>query len=99
MIRVKKISHASYETPDLAAQTEYYTDVLGLSLVGSEKGVTYLGGAVDHHSIALRDGSDGPLQRHRVPDRAGRGPGRVRVPDEGAGPGGGDRDRPRAERF
>ena len=30
MIRVSKIAHASYETPDLDKQTEYYTDILGL---------------------------------------------------------------------
>jgi catechol 2,3-dioxygenase-like lactoylglutathione lyase family enzyme len=29
MIGVRKISHATYETPDLDKQTEYYTDVLG----------------------------------------------------------------------
>ncbi len=56
MIRVKKLSHAAYETPDLQAQTEYYTDVLGLAHVGAEKGITYLGGTVDHHSIALTEG-------------------------------------------
>jgi len=33
MISVSKIAHASYETPDLDQQIEYYTDVLGLSLV------------------------------------------------------------------
>ena len=30
MIGVKKIAHASYETPDLDQQVEYYTDILGL---------------------------------------------------------------------
>ena len=29
MIRVHKIAHASYETPDLEQQTEYYTEILG----------------------------------------------------------------------
>jgi catechol-2,3-dioxygenase len=33
MIGVRKISHASYETPDLEKQTEYYTDILGLTLI------------------------------------------------------------------
>ena len=33
MIGVRKISHASYETPDLEQQVEYYTDVLGLTLI------------------------------------------------------------------
>ena len=30
MIRVSKIAHATYETPDLDQQTEYYTDIIGL---------------------------------------------------------------------
>ena len=32
MIGVKKIAHATYETPDLDQQVEYYTDILGLTL-------------------------------------------------------------------
>ncbi len=37
MIGVRKISHASYETPDLDKQTEYYTDILGLTLIAQRK--------------------------------------------------------------
>jgi len=29
MIGVRKISHATYETPDLEKQTDYYVNVLG----------------------------------------------------------------------
>ena len=29
MIRVHKVARASYETPDVDQQTEYYTDSLG----------------------------------------------------------------------
>ena len=43
MIRVKKISHAIYETPDLVRQTEYYTDVLGLTRIDKGDGAVYLG--------------------------------------------------------
>ena len=42
MIRVHKIAHASYETPDLEQQAEYYTDILGLTLVAKEKDTAYL---------------------------------------------------------
>ena len=38
MIRVKKIAHATYETPDLDKQVEYYTDILGLTLDRAEQG-------------------------------------------------------------
>jgi catechol 2,3-dioxygenase-like lactoylglutathione lyase family enzyme len=57
MIRVTKIAHATYETPDLDQQIEYYTDVMGLSLVAKEKDAAYLASTVDHHSIVLRRGS------------------------------------------
>ena len=42
MIGVKKISHATYETPDLDQQIEYYTDILGLTLIAKEKDAAYL---------------------------------------------------------
>jgi catechol 2,3-dioxygenase-like lactoylglutathione lyase family enzyme len=30
MIGVKKIAHAVYEVPDIQAQTDYFTEILGL---------------------------------------------------------------------
>lgn len=56
MIRVRKIAHASYETPDLDKQTEYYTDILGLTLTAREKDAVYLANTVDHHAVVLRKG-------------------------------------------
>jgi len=41
MIRVRKIAHASYEMPDLDKQTEYYTDILGLTLTAKDKDAVY----------------------------------------------------------
>jgi len=57
MIRVSKIAHASYETPDLAQQTEYYTAILGLTLAAQEKDTVYLASTVDHHAVVLRQGA------------------------------------------
>ncbi len=57
MIGVRKISHASYETPDLERQVAYYTNILGLTVTASERGVVYLANTVDHHSVVLRDGA------------------------------------------
>ena len=57
MIGVKKISHVSYETPDLDKQAEYYTDILGLTLTGKDKDTVYLAHTIDHHAIVLRRGS------------------------------------------
>ncbi|MFZ0841494.1 MAG: VOC family protein [Xanthobacteraceae bacterium] len=56
MISVRKISHASYEIPDLDAQAEYYTNVLGLRLIAKEQDAAYLANANDHHSVVLRRG-------------------------------------------
>ena len=57
MISVRKISHASYETPDLEKQAEYYTNVLGLTLIAKEREAVYLANASEHHSVILRRGS------------------------------------------
>ena len=63
MIRVKKIAHASYELPDLEKQIEYYTEILGLSLIAREKDAVYLASTVDHHSVVLRNGSQAQCVR------------------------------------
>src|SRR3954447_26686819 len=59
IVRVKKISHATYETPDLEGQIAYYTDVLGLTLTAKEKDAAYLASTIDHHSVVLRQGGSG----------------------------------------
>jgi len=56
MIKVRKIAHATYETPDLDRQIEYYTEILGLTLVGKEKDTAFLASTIDHHSVVLRKG-------------------------------------------
>src|SRR5690348_7881492 len=63
MIRVSKIAHASYETPDLDRQTEYYTEVLGLTVAAKEKDAVFLASTVDHHSVVLRKGAQAQCTR------------------------------------
>lgn len=63
MIRVSKISHATYETPDLDAQTDYYTDVIGLALVDKTKDAVYLASTLEHHSVVLLRGSEAKCAR------------------------------------
>ena len=63
MIRVRKIAHASYETPDVDKQVEYYTDILGLTLVDRDKDAAYLASTVDHHSVVLRKGAEAKCVR------------------------------------
>ena len=57
MIGVRKIAHAAYETPDLEQQTEYYTNILGLTLTAKDKDAVYLANTVDHHAVVLRRGA------------------------------------------
>jgi catechol 2,3-dioxygenase-like lactoylglutathione lyase family enzyme len=57
MIRVKKISHVIYETPDLMQQTEYYANVLGLTRIEKGDGAVYLGSKIDPHSVVLKKGA------------------------------------------
>ena len=63
MIRVKKIAHAVYEMPDVDKQTEYYTEVLGLTLTDKDKEAAYLASTVDHHSVVLRKGAQAKCVR------------------------------------
>ena len=70
MIGVKKIAHATYETPDLDQQIEYYTDMLGLNLIAKEKDAAYL--ASTH-----RSSFGGAAQRRPQPMRAARLPARA----------------------
>ena len=72
MIGVKKIAHATYETPDLDQQIEYYTDILGLNLIAKEKDAAYLASTIDHHSVVLRKGGTAEMRAARLPARARR---------------------------
>jgi catechol 2,3-dioxygenase-like lactoylglutathione lyase family enzyme len=58
MIRVRRIAHADFETPDVDRQVDYYTEILGLTLVDKAKDVAYLAGTNDHHAVVLRKGSE-----------------------------------------
>ena len=72
MISVRRIAHAGFETPDVERQVDYYTEILGLTLVEKEKDIAYLASTNDHHSVILRRGSEAKLHAARVPDRAER---------------------------
>ena len=84
MIRVKKIAHAAYETPDLDQQVEYYTDILGLTLDREDKDTAYLASTIDHHSVVLQQGRAGQVRAARLSDRSRRRPRRIREADRRA---------------
>jgi catechol 2,3-dioxygenase-like lactoylglutathione lyase family enzyme len=53
MIAVKRISHATLETPDLARQIAYFTDIVGLVPVARENGRAYLATRVGDLAVEL----------------------------------------------
>ena len=60
MIKVRRIGHASFVTPDVSKQVSYYTEVLGLTLVDRTPQAAYLASTLDHHSVVVRHG-EAPL--------------------------------------
>jgi catechol 2,3-dioxygenase-like lactoylglutathione lyase family enzyme len=57
MIRAKRIGHATFETPDIEAQIEYYQQVVGLTLAHREPGRAFLATSVGQLSIVLEKSS------------------------------------------
>ncbi|HEY1361911.1 MAG TPA: VOC family protein [Xanthobacteraceae bacterium] len=57
MIRVKRISHAGFETPDLERQIEYFTQIVGLALAGRDNGRAFLATRLGDLAVELAQGS------------------------------------------
>src|SRR5713226_7264373 len=56
MLQVKRIGHATLTTPDLAHQLDYYTRVVGLSVVAKEKNRAILATQPGQEAIVLEHG-------------------------------------------
>jgi catechol 2,3-dioxygenase-like lactoylglutathione lyase family enzyme len=56
MIQAKRMSHATFETPDLERQIEYFTQVTGLALAERENGRAYLATKVGDLAVQLVKG-------------------------------------------
>jgi len=56
MLQVKRIGHATLTTPDLERQLDYYTRVVGLSVVAKEKGRAVLATKPGQEVIVLEHG-------------------------------------------
>ncbi len=54
MIKVRSISHATFETPDVARLIDYHTQVTGLTLVGHGDGRAFLASRTGQLAIELR---------------------------------------------
>ncbi len=53
MVKLRRIGHATFETPDLDRMVDYYTEVLGLVLVEREKDRAFLATQVGLLAIQL----------------------------------------------
>src|SRR5258708_4809437 len=63
MIQVRRLGHATLTTPDLAPQIEYYTEVVGLTLLERDKSRAILASRQGLEAIALELGAPNALSR------------------------------------
>jgi len=63
MIKLSRLGHATFETPDLDMAIAYYTDVNGLVLNVKDKSRAFLASKIGPLTIALQQGSEQKLKR------------------------------------
>ena len=63
MIRPRRIGHATFETPDLDKQIDYYTQVMGLVLHAREKNRAFLMSKIGILTVQLDLGSAARLKK------------------------------------
>jgi catechol 2,3-dioxygenase-like lactoylglutathione lyase family enzyme len=63
MIKVRRLGHATLATPDLEQQVDYYSRILGLSIIERTKDRIFLGTKQGFEAIELVRGEAGALQR------------------------------------
>ena len=63
MIKVRRLGHATLATPDLEGQVDYYSRVLGLSVIEKTKDRAFLGSKQGFEAIELVRGDAGALRR------------------------------------
>jgi catechol 2,3-dioxygenase-like lactoylglutathione lyase family enzyme len=63
MIQVRRLGHATFATPDLERQVEYWRDVIGLQLVDRTKDTALFATRLGQEAIALERGAESSLKR------------------------------------
>jgi catechol 2,3-dioxygenase-like lactoylglutathione lyase family enzyme len=63
MIKVRRLGHATLTTPDIARQLDYYTDIVGLSLVERSKDRAFLATKLGLEAVVLEPGRGNALSR------------------------------------
>src|SRR3974377_184019 len=56
MIQVTRIGHATFETPDIERQIDYFTDIVGLVLAERQNGRAFLATKVGDLAVTLEQG-------------------------------------------
>ena len=56
MVQIRRIGYATLETPDVERQVDYYTNILGLSLIGRENGRAFLATKQGQQAVVLEKG-------------------------------------------
>src|SRR5262244_410339 len=63
MIKVRRLGHATISTSDVEAQTDYYSRILGLSIIERSKDRVFLGSKQGLEAIELVRGEPNQLKR------------------------------------
>jgi catechol 2,3-dioxygenase-like lactoylglutathione lyase family enzyme len=63
MIQAKRIGHATFTTPDIDRQIDYYRQIIGLSLVSREPRRAYLASPTGQLAVVLEQGSEAKCAR------------------------------------
>ena len=63
MIKVRRLGHATLATPDLEQQVDYYSRILGLSIIEKSMDRVFLGSKQGFEAIELVRGEAGALKR------------------------------------
>jgi catechol 2,3-dioxygenase-like lactoylglutathione lyase family enzyme len=63
MIQARRFSHATFETPDIDRQIDYFTQIAGLALAGRENGRAYLATKVGDLAVQLEKGEQSRCAR------------------------------------
>lgn len=63
MIEVKRLAHATFSTPDLQKQLDYWTHVMGLQIVGREGKRAFLATKLGLESVCLEESDRADLER------------------------------------
>ena len=70
MIQVKRFSHATFETPDVERQIDYFSQVVGLAVAGKQNGHVHLATKVGDLAVQVNKGSQPACTKLVVPGRS-----------------------------